>query len=272
MRPGTFVELGAFDGLTLSNTLLLESCYNWTGLLIEASPSNYKKLSSPAVARVRRRSSKVHSAICAGGSGTVNFTKRGGPVSAQRDLMTELQANSWASLIKKGTDHLESTPVPCRPLSSIMDSSGLTKVDFLSLDVEGAEAVVLGTVDPSRFKIVMMEAAYSNMSVSGSTDHVAHELLLRAGLTLASPRLWVPGSRVYLGPDIRELLLPSSWVASGRFGRLRPSLPAALLHRNGSHARANRPLAWDRWLSGHTHTLKRGELETLDVMRRSDSS
>ena len=33
-----FVEAGAFDGETLSNTLYLELKYNWTGLLVEPNP------------------------------------------------------------------------------------------------------------------------------------------------------------------------------------------------------------------------------------------
>lgn len=43
-KEGFFVECGAFDGFYLSNTLHLEVNYNWTGLLIEASPPNYEKL------------------------------------------------------------------------------------------------------------------------------------------------------------------------------------------------------------------------------------
>ena len=30
--PGTFVEIGAYDGKTFSNTLMLERCLNWTGM------------------------------------------------------------------------------------------------------------------------------------------------------------------------------------------------------------------------------------------------
>eukprot|EP00966_Prymnesium_polylepis_P045427 1051985-Prymnesium_polylepis.1 len=30
-RPGVFIELGALDGLSGSNTLALERCFNWTG-------------------------------------------------------------------------------------------------------------------------------------------------------------------------------------------------------------------------------------------------
>ncbi|KAK7066381.1 hypothetical protein SK128_028052 [Halocaridina rubra] len=38
---GTFVEIGAQDGMWLSNTWWLESFRNWRGLLVEADPDNY---------------------------------------------------------------------------------------------------------------------------------------------------------------------------------------------------------------------------------------
>lgn len=43
-EPGFFVECGALDGETRSNTLYLERFKSWTGLLIEADPSNVEKL------------------------------------------------------------------------------------------------------------------------------------------------------------------------------------------------------------------------------------
>ena len=46
-----FVEVGAQDGLWLSNTWWLEAVMGWRGLLIEADPHNYLKLkNSPRTA------------------------------------------------------------------------------------------------------------------------------------------------------------------------------------------------------------------------------
>ena len=58
-ESGTFVELGAFTG-EFSNTAVLERCFGWSGLLIEANPTNFAKLRLAE----RPRSHKVHSAIC----------------------------------------------------------------------------------------------------------------------------------------------------------------------------------------------------------------
>ena len=41
---GIFLEIGGNDGVFLSNTLLLERMYNWTGILVEASPRYYVPL------------------------------------------------------------------------------------------------------------------------------------------------------------------------------------------------------------------------------------
>lgn len=37
-EQGFFIEMGAYDGQSFSNSLWLEKKYNWTGLLIEANP------------------------------------------------------------------------------------------------------------------------------------------------------------------------------------------------------------------------------------------
>jgi len=43
-RHGFFVECGALDGETRSNTLYMERVLEWEGLLIEADPDNFKDI------------------------------------------------------------------------------------------------------------------------------------------------------------------------------------------------------------------------------------
>ena len=45
---GSFVEIGANDGLSGSQTLVLERCLGWDGLLIEANPTTFATLLSSA--------------------------------------------------------------------------------------------------------------------------------------------------------------------------------------------------------------------------------
>ena len=41
---GFFIEAGAYDGYTLSNSLYFEIYRGWKGLLVEAHPDNYEML------------------------------------------------------------------------------------------------------------------------------------------------------------------------------------------------------------------------------------
>ena len=45
-RYGVYIEAGALDGETMSNTLALEMDLGWKGLLIEADPASYLKMKS----------------------------------------------------------------------------------------------------------------------------------------------------------------------------------------------------------------------------------
>ena len=43
VRDGFFIEAGAEDFLTHSNSLLFELKYNWTGLLVEPNPITFPR-------------------------------------------------------------------------------------------------------------------------------------------------------------------------------------------------------------------------------------
>jgi hypothetical protein len=172
---GVFVEAGAYDGETWSNTLYLERYKGWTGLLIEPSVENYKILKSKnrnaysvnsclATGRVSSRATYIE----AGPFGiTTNASSSGGVSSVE-----PVSASSSSSL-KQSTIY----SVTCHPLASILDEffhnfkyfrhkisriSGVNNpltVDYLSLDVEGNERSIVETFDwhKYRFNLVNIE-------------------------------------------------------------------------------------------------------------------
>ena len=85
--------------------------------------------------------------------GHVDITVAGGAVGGQASLMSERFKRTWGH-----TNDAPTTAVPCAPLSKLMATAGLHKgAGLLSLDVEGAEAAVLRTVDPAAFAVVLVE-------------------------------------------------------------------------------------------------------------------
>ena len=134
-RPGRFVELGAYTGVEFSNTLVLEKCFGWSGLLIEANSDNYRLLQRSGRSAVLRRS-----AICAGGGllgRTVNITKAGGAVAGQMGAMSA----KFLATERKGDD-LTTEAVPCQSLTSLIKQSSLSMpIHLLSLGAPVSQAL-----------------------------------------------------------------------------------------------------------------------------------
>lgn len=190
-QPATFVEIGANDGRTGSNTMFYEKCHGWRGVLIEGNGKNFAFLKKSG----RNRSTYVHSAVCTGGPSFLNMTAAGGLVSAAPKYMDAM----YSHLHKWQQGH-KIEAVPCDSLTKIMADAGYRGATFLSLDVEGAEAEVLKAVDPAVFQVVMVEWQFD----TPKNEHV-HRLLTRAGLRLH--RVLQTGlvrygglNRVYVGP------------------------------------------------------------------------
>ena len=171
-QPGTFVEIGAFDGNHMSQTWVLEHCMGWRGVLIEANPENYGKL-----LRANRSSHtvRVNSAVC-NSSGTVEVTAGGGTVAGVTATMAKSFRSKWSRF--QGN---KSVLVPCDTLPRIMERAGFSTVHYLSLDVEGAELAVLNSLVPATplpFSVALVEQD----GRSRSKDTLVNELLSRGGM------------------------------------------------------------------------------------------
>ena len=161
-HQGFFVELGANDGISQSNTKHLEMFHGWRGVLIEPYPGNYRKLS-----RTRSSSSHFVNAACV----SFEFPKDEMELTYS-DLMTvpmegasdvadrKLHAESGKKWLR-GHETVKTFLARARTLTAILDEANAPKViDLLSLDVEGGEIEVLNGVAYAtyRFKWILVES------------------------------------------------------------------------------------------------------------------
>jgi FkbM family methyltransferase len=133
-RDGYFVEIGAADGRTHSNTYVLERDYNWNGVVIEANPDYIPEL------RRNRNCCCVHSCVD-GQMREVDFFCygfMGGIISEDTDNALSRRG----SLINKHLRRVVTMRTTALP--EILREAGAPPViDYLSIDVEGAEYRIL---------------------------------------------------------------------------------------------------------------------------------
>jgi FkbM family methyltransferase len=157
---GVFVEAGANDGLTQSNTAYFEQCRGWRGMLVEPIPELAAKC------RANRPACIVEN--CA----LVPFAAHKNPVAMTYCGLMSVIDGGWSDPsaeqahveIGRKIQELETyqVDVPGRSLSSLLDRHRLSRVDLLSLDVEGYERQALEGLDFSRHRpnFILVEARF----------------------------------------------------------------------------------------------------------------
>lgn len=144
-RDGTFVEVGAYDGESYSNTSCLADL-GWSGLYVEPVPSYAKRCADRHSANPGIRT--VNCAIGVGGGNVEIFV--GGTLSTTSTAHVEMcAAISWAKWFHRG----RSVSVPRVRLNELLAKSSIrADFDLLVIDVEGTEEEVLDTIDLNEYR------------------------------------------------------------------------------------------------------------------------
>ena len=148
-RAGFFVEAGAGDGLWISNTLLLEQKYGWTGILIEPT-SAFAKLQQ------NRPHCRCDDSCLAGTERIVTVVEifdrgqAGISPNASQNLLLSRTMDAPAPVLKDMNSYWGEARAQyqksARALVSVLEKHRAPKlIDYLSLDVEGFEHDILRT-------------------------------------------------------------------------------------------------------------------------------
>lgn len=147
-RGGTFIDIGAHDGVSLSNTLFFEKEMGWSGLCIEPNPDVFPFL-------LKNRKMCLQAAL-SDKEETVEFTKIKGYAQTLSGITKEYH-KEYPDRIKEEMDYFggtkETIEIKTRTLNSILGEYGYETIDFMSIDTEGSELTILKGLDFNRFKV-----------------------------------------------------------------------------------------------------------------------
>ena len=137
---GVFVDIGAFDGFTGSNTLFFEKFRGWAGICIEASPTYFRPLA-------KLRSAECINVAISNTEGEASFFEITRGLEQMSSLTENLPDNMQEISKKRGDFEGREITVPTATFGKIAKDRSLKYVDYCSIDVEGGEMKVLEGID-----------------------------------------------------------------------------------------------------------------------------
>ncbi len=149
IEDGYFIEFGAFDGVTHSNTLFFERTRNWKGICIEPKKDAFEKLTAN------------RTAVCINGcvsdkSGQVEFLDIEGDSQELSGMICnydlEHQQRIEKELAQSG-GKANTVISHCYTLNQVFEQCNVTHLDYCSIDTEGGEINIIKSIDFDNYTI-----------------------------------------------------------------------------------------------------------------------
>ncbi len=161
-----FVEFGAADGIYLSNTFLLESAFNWKGLLVE--PGRVWRESLLA----NRTCAKDFRCVYSESGRSITFSETEEPGLSTISAFTDSDRHGGSR--KKAINY----PVKTVTLFDLLSEYKCPKViDYLSIDTEGSEYEILKNFPFHKFQFRIITVEHNFTQSRGKI----HDLLVGNG-------------------------------------------------------------------------------------------
>ena len=146
-KRGYYVEIGAFDGVKLSNTYFFE-CLGWNGLLVEPQPKQFELL------KTNRPNSQCENVCISLLNNNVTL-----------NIIDNEAYETWSYVDDKEENKLselgfttKAIKVKCKTIDELLPDT-INSIDFISIDVEGMELEVLKTLNIEKYQpeIILLE-------------------------------------------------------------------------------------------------------------------
>ncbi len=175
-KNGFFIESGAHDGESLSNSLYFEKKFGWTGLLIEPLQNSFKLLST------KNRNAYILNACIAKKKPFVAKFRVVNVFSGRQDQMNPDQINYINNNVER---NVNIEYMPCFSLNTILHAINVRNVDMFSLDIEGGEWDVVESIDYSKYNINLFCIEWYHLK---DNKKKIHDHLIKNGYSFVSEK------------------------------------------------------------------------------------
>jgi FkbM family methyltransferase len=140
-RNGFFVEFGATDGISLSNTYVLERHFGWTGILAEPARNWHKALTKNRLCDIDFRC--IYSS-----NGKIMFKETSLP---ELSTISHFESGDLHANYRSSGEYYE---VETITLSEFLKHHNApVEIDYISIDTEGSELDILTEFDFSKYSV-----------------------------------------------------------------------------------------------------------------------
>jgi FkbM family methyltransferase len=175
---GFFIEIGASDGIELSNTYLLETKYNWKGICCEPIPSRFEKLVVN-----RPNSICINDAVYNQSGLQVTFDIAGGNVDMLSGIAEHIDCHKSTVDSNKSTIQVNTISL----LDVLEKANAPSFIDYMSLDTEGSELEILKAFNFEKYTFGLIDVEHNYVEPRRSEIKT---LLLSKGYTYKGENKW----------------------------------------------------------------------------------
>ena len=162
-KNGVFMDVGAHNGITINNTLYFEKNNNWSGINIEPIKKIYEQLI------INRPTSININCAVYNNDGTTKFIQNSGYTEMLSGIQNNYDKRHLHRLQTENKIHGSTTNiinVNTRKIETICSEHSVKHINYLSIDVEGAEFEVIKSInfDTLFIDVIGFEDNYTDIS------------------------------------------------------------------------------------------------------------
>lgn len=173
---GIFIDIGAYDGVELSNSCFFERERNWTGICVEPQPDIFINL-------IKNRKCRCEQVCVSSIKEDVEFVKVHGystMLSGIKQLHTEHLAARIDGELREFGGRKETIKVKTIGFMELIKD--ISYIDYCSIDVEGGEIDVLSTIDFNKVKINILSIELNDPRVENFMKNIGYKKLYNLGV------------------------------------------------------------------------------------------